>query len=101
MGSQQNDSTHDWSHAAGDSRSRCKKCKTARRWPLEVCPNTDKPKPETSVMQTIQAIENAGFRVAIDLLDRPTLWCKECGRDSGFHWSQCSKTAGAKTYIVE
>lgn len=39
-----------------------------------------------------RAIEAAGFRVANDLLGQPTLWCKECGRDSGFHWNNCSKS---------
>lgn len=39
-----------------------------------------------------KAIEAAGFRVANDMLGHPTLWCKECGRDSGFHWEHCSKS---------
>lgn len=40
------------------------------------------------------AIAMAGFRVAPDQFGRPTLWCKECGRDSGFHWDNCSKHRG-------
>jgi len=48
------------------------------------------------------AIERAGFRVAKNIAhpflgptpeDQPTLWCKECGRDSGYHWRTCSKAA--------
>ncbi len=38
------------------------------------------------------AIAAAGFRVAPDLLGKPTLWCVECGRDSGFHRPDCSKS---------
>ncbi len=41
------------------------------------------------------AIRRAGFRISNDLLDVPTLWCIECGRDSGFHWAECSKGIGA------
>ena len=40
----------------------------------------------------VRAIEGAGFRVSPNILGVPTLWCKECGRDSGFHWSHCSKS---------
>jgi hypothetical protein len=38
-----------------------------------------------------RAIEGAGFRVKPDLLGKPTLWCVECGRDSGYHRDTCSK----------
>ena len=38
-----------------------------------------------------EAIAAAGFRIAPSLHGQPTLWCKECGRDSGLHWSSCSK----------
>lgn len=41
-----------------------------------------------------KAIDAAGFRVANDMMGQPTLWCKECGRDSGFHWEHCSKHKG-------
>lgn len=37
------------------------------------------------------AIENGNFRVSKDTHGGPTLWCKECERDSGFHWETCSK----------
>jgi hypothetical protein len=39
-----------------------------------------------------RAVEAAGFRVANDMLGQPTLWCKECARDGGFHWENCSKS---------
>ena len=37
------------------------------------------------------ALEDAGFRVVPDLHGKPTIWCCECGRDSGFHVPRCSK----------
>jgi len=37
------------------------------------------------------AVKNGGFRMAPDYHEQPTLWCIECKRDSGFHWSTCSK----------
>jgi ribosomal protein S27E len=37
------------------------------------------------------AIRDAGYRAAPDLLGALTLWCRECGRDSGLHTSQCSR----------
>lgn len=40
------------------------------------------------------AIERGGFRVGPDVLGNWTLWCLECGRDSGFHHSPCSKLKG-------
>jgi hypothetical protein len=39
-----------------------------------------------------KAIEAAGFKVEDDARGRLTLWCRECRRDSGFHWSICSKS---------
>jgi hypothetical protein len=42
------------------------------------------------------AIKAAGFRVAPALLGDPTLWCVECGRDSGYHWGDCTKVKEAK-----
>lgn len=41
----------------------------------------------------LHAIRNAGFRVSDDLLGNPTLWCVECGRDSGMHHPTCSKAS--------
>jgi len=35
---------------------------------------------------------SAGFRVSKDLEGKLTIWCIECGRDSGYHTSVCSKT---------
>jgi hypothetical protein len=44
------------------------------------------------VTELTSAMKDAGFRVGPDLLGKPTLWCTECGRDSGFHWEACSKS---------
>jgi hypothetical protein len=50
------------------------------------------------------AIASAGFHVAKSLAhpflgptpeDEWTLWCTECGRDSGFHWPKCTKDFAA------
>lgn len=50
----------------------------------------------------VAAIEAAGFRVSLDLEAKPTLWCKECQRDSGFHYHTCSKSsAGALSHRLE
>lgn len=38
------------------------------------------------------AVASGGFRIAPDLLGAPTLWCLECGRDSGMHHGICSKS---------
>ncbi len=46
------------------------------------------------------AIRAAGVRVAPDLLGKPTLWCIECGRDSGFHHSTCSKGGTTTTTVI-
>lgn len=54
----------------------------------------DPDKLSTPLTPAEQAIDAAGFRVANDMLGKPTLWCKECGRDSGFHWENCSKHRG-------
>lgn len=44
------------------------------------------------VARVVDAVANAGFREQGDAYgDVPTLWCKECGRDSGFHNTECSK----------
>ena len=40
-----------------------------------------------------ETIAVAGFRISNDLLGHPTLWCVECGRDSGYHHDGCSKAA--------
>jgi hypothetical protein len=32
-----------------------------------------------------------GFSIAPDLLGEPTIWCIECGRDSGLHHHRCPK----------
>ena len=56
------------------------------------------PRPERIDFAAV--IKEAGFEVKKNLAhpflgptseDRHTLWCKECGRDSGFHWNDCSK----------
>jgi hypothetical protein len=44
-----------------------------------------------NVKALVDAVESAGFRLSKDLLGKPTLWCIECGRDNGFHWTACSK----------
>lgn len=44
------------------------------------------------VSKLTEAISRAGFRVGPDLLGVPTLWCDECGRDSGYHHDKCSKS---------
>jgi hypothetical protein len=49
--------------------------------------NVEESPPDVAV-----AVENAGFRVSVDLFGKPTLWCKECSRDSGFHHVSCSKS---------
>jgi hypothetical protein len=59
---------------------------------------------EAAMTRTLEdverAIERAGFRLENNLAhpmlgptsaDELTLWCKECGRDSGFHYGTCSK----------
>lgn len=51
---------------------------------------------EPSLSDEAKAIASAGFRVAPNLLGEPTLWCRECGRDSGFHWAPCRMFAWAK-----
>ena len=43
--------------------------------------------------RTSAAVRDAGFRVGTALMGDLCLWCIECGRDSGFHWSKCSKSA--------
>jgi hypothetical protein len=48
---------------------------------------------EPSLSNEAKAIASAGFRVAPDYHGVPTLWCVECGRDSGFHMPACSKVA--------
>ena len=30
------------------------------------------------------------YRITPDLLGKPTIWCNECDRDSGFHTEVCS-----------
>ncbi len=45
----------------------------------------------TAGRNAAEAVAAAGFRVAPNLLGDPTLWCLECGRDSGFHHESCSK----------
>lgn len=42
--------------------------------------------------QIADAVVRAGFYVGPDLLGRPTLWCHECKRDSGMHWSTCARS---------
>jgi hypothetical protein len=37
------------------------------------------------------AVASAGFRVSPCINSAPTLWCVECGRDSGFHWEKCAR----------
>ena len=39
----------------------------------------------------LKAVQDAGFRLAPDLQGKKTLWCKECGRDSGYHSADCLK----------
>lgn len=45
------------------------------------------------IVQLEAAVESAGMRVAPDHLERPTLWCKACGRDSGYHGEKCERIA--------
>lgn len=49
--------------------------------------------------QLVEAIDRAGFHVAKNMAhpflgpteeDQLTLWCKDCGRDSGFHYPSCA-----------
>lgn len=44
-----------------------------------------------SLGQLRDALKSANLYVAPDMLGAPTVWCVECGRDSGFHWAKCSK----------
>lgn len=55
--------------------------------------------------ELLAAVDRAGFRVAKNIAhpflgptpeDQWCLWCKECGRDSGYHWETCSKS-GARS----
>jgi hypothetical protein len=55
---------------------------------------------ELSREQLLAVIDRAGFKVARSVAhpflgkterDEWCLWCKECERDSGFHWERCSK----------
>lgn len=39
----------------------------------------------------VSAVKAAGFRLGPDLQGVATLWCIECGRDSGFHYDKCSR----------
>lgn len=50
-------------------------------------PGTDYPLSE----RLSGAVRRAGFRLAPDVHGEATLWCLECKRDSGFHWSTCSR----------
>ena len=61
--------------------------------------NPDAP-PQPTHEELLKAVDRAGFRVAKNIAhpfigatpeDEWMLWCKECGRDSGFHWDHCSK----------
>ena len=47
------------------------------------------------------AVARAGFRLAVSLHDEPTLWCIECGQDSGFHYSRCSRGAPRAVAALE
>lgn len=49
----------------------------------------------------LKAVTDAGFRIEKNVAhpflgptdeDRLTLWCIECGRDSGYHREDCSKS---------
>jgi hypothetical protein len=60
---------------------------------------SDKPPIRWTPKQLVEAIDHAGFRAANNLAhpflgpteeDQLMLWCKECGRDSGFHYTECS-----------
>lgn len=42
----------------------------------------------------LAAVESAGFEMKPSIAGDPVLWCKECGRDSGYHWKPCSKNDG-------
>lgn len=55
---------------------------------------------EASAPDYEQAVKSAGFHVTKNVAhpmlgatpeDEWTLWCDDCGRDSGFHWPGCSK----------
>ena len=41
-----------------------------------------------------EAIAAAGFRMSDDTNGKPTLWCKECNRDSGWHAPGCKVRRG-------
>jgi len=54
-----------------------------------------------AALKRLDVVEEAGFRFAKSLAhpflgptseDQLTLWCKECSRDSGFHYERCSKS---------
>ena len=56
--------------------------------------------PELTREQLLAIVERGGFKIGrsvAHLLLGPTrydewcLWCSECGRDSGFHYEECSK----------
>lgn len=92
-------------HLAGLERGR-QEAYEARKKNLEGLPSLiralggDPDKPRPTEKDLLDAIDQAGFRVAKNVAhpflgptpeDKWTLWCKECGRDSGFHWDRCSK----------
>jgi hypothetical protein len=42
------------------------------------------------------ALQRGGFRIAPDLMGQETIWCTECGRDSGYHWTGCKYLASVE-----
>lgn len=57
----------------------------------------------------LKAVTDAGFRIEKNVAhpflgptdeDRLTLWCIECGRDSGYHREDCSKVQLAMMLVA-
>lgn len=96
MNAQDNDDLPMGGLVAPDVETRCDGQDASTSRAMRACfPRTKTRRTTMSLMtpeQIADAVVRAGFYVAPALLGTPTLWCHECKRDSGMHWSTCSKS---------